>query len=261
MELEVKLDAFEGPLDLLLHLIEKNKVNIYDIPIREITDQYLAYVNAMQQENLEVVSEFLVMAATLLDIKSRMLLPAPQEEETEDPREELVERLLEYKLYKTMAAELRTCQEDAELHLYKEATVPKEVLAYQEPVDVQALFSNVTLDRLEGLFREVMKRKEDRVDPVRSRFGTIQKEKVRLSDKIRQVQHMGKQQKRFSFVELLEKQPEKTAVIVTFLAVLELVKAGQITAVQEELFGDILMEWHEEAAGAISEQDLAMYED
>ena len=80
MELEIKLEAFEGPLDLLLHLIEKNKVNIYDIPIKEITDQYIAYINAMQQENLEVVSEFLVMASTLLDIKSQMLLPAPEEE-------------------------------------------------------------------------------------------------------------------------------------------------------------------------------------
>ena len=102
MELSYKLEKFEGPLDLLLHLIEKNKVNIYDIPIAEITDQYMEYVRQMDEENLDVVSEFLVMAATLLDIKARMLLPKEvnEEGEEEDPRAELVQQLLEYKMYK-----------------------------------------------------------------------------------------------------------------------------------------------------------------
>ena len=106
MEISYKLEHFEGPLDLLLHLIEKNKINIYDIPIAEITEQYLDYVNRMEKEDLNVVSEFLVMAATLLDIKARMLLPAEVDEETgeeQDPRAELVARLLEYKKYKYMA--------------------------------------------------------------------------------------------------------------------------------------------------------------
>ena len=261
MELEVKLEAFEGPLDLLLHLIEKNKVNIYDIPIREITDQYLEYVSAMQQENLDIVSEFLVMAATLIDIKSRMLLPVEEEEETEDPREELVERLLEYKLFKSMAGQLREWQEDAGRHLYKEGTIPKEVAAYEEPVDVQALFSGVTAKRLQELFAEAMKRRDDRIDPVRSRFGTIRRERIRLSDRIRQIQQLGREKKQFSFSMLLDRQPDKAAVIVTFLAILELMKAGQIEARQDEPFGDIRMEWNEEAADAISEQDLEAYEE
>lgn len=105
MEISYKLDNFEGPLDLLLHLIEKNKVSIYDIPIVLITEQYLEYVNQMDHEDLDVVSDFLVMAATLLDIKSRMLLPKvekEEEEDEEDPRAELVRRLLEYKMYKYM---------------------------------------------------------------------------------------------------------------------------------------------------------------
>ena len=109
MEISYKLDNFEGPLDLLLHLIEKNKVSIYDIPIVLITEQYLEYVNQMDHEDLDVVSDFLVMAATLLDIKSRMLLPKvekEEEEDEEDPRAELVRRLLEYKMYKYMAQEL-----------------------------------------------------------------------------------------------------------------------------------------------------------
>ena len=102
MGIPVKLEAFEGPLDLLLHLIEKNKINIYDIPIVEITDQYMEYIRQMKTESLDVMSEFLVMAATLLDIKSRMLLPPEVTEEGEEiePREELVEKLLEYKMYK-----------------------------------------------------------------------------------------------------------------------------------------------------------------
>ena len=109
MELTVKLQVFEGPLDLLLYLLEKNKVNIYDIPIVEITEQYMEYIREMKRQDLEVLSEFLVMAATLIDIKSRMLLPSnpDSEEEEEDPRAELVQQLLEYKMYKCMAYELK----------------------------------------------------------------------------------------------------------------------------------------------------------
>ena len=112
MGIPVKLDAFEGPLDLLLHLIEKNKIDIYDIPIVEITNQYMEYIQAMEQEDLNVMSEFLLMAATLLDIKCRMLLPREvnEEGEEEDPRQELVEQLLQYKMYKYMPLELKDRQ-------------------------------------------------------------------------------------------------------------------------------------------------------
>ena len=134
MEISYKLEHFEGPLDLLLHLIEKNKVNIYDIPIAEITEQYLDYVNHMEKEDLNVVSEFLVMAATLLDIKARMLLPKEIDEETgeeQDPRAELVARLLEYKKYKYMALVLQDWEDDAGLIFYKKPTIPKEVAKYE----------------------------------------------------------------------------------------------------------------------------------
>lgn len=107
MGIPVKLQVFEGPLDLLLHLIDVNKVNIYDIPIVEITAQYMEYIHEMQRQDLDIVSEFLVMAATLLDIKSKMLLPREVDEDGEeiDPRQELVEKLLEYKMYKYMSYE------------------------------------------------------------------------------------------------------------------------------------------------------------
>ncbi|HCE78715.1 MAG TPA: segregation/condensation protein A, partial [Lachnospiraceae bacterium] len=115
MAIEVKLQAFEGPLDLLLHLIEKNKIDIYDIPIAEITDQYLEYVRQMDHEDLDTTSEFMLMAATLIDIKCRMLLPREvnEEGEEEDPRDELVRQLLEYKEYKLLSMKLRDYMENA----------------------------------------------------------------------------------------------------------------------------------------------------
>ena len=127
MELTVKLQVFEGPLDLLLYLLEKNKVNIYDIPIVEITEQYMEYIREMKRQDLEVLSEFLVMAATLIDIKSRMLLPSnpDSEEEEEDPRAELVQQLLEYKMYKYASLELKDMNLDAGKNYYKPATIPK----------------------------------------------------------------------------------------------------------------------------------------
>ena len=152
MELSYKLESFEGPLDLLLHLIEKNKVSIYDIPIVLITAQYLAYVSNMETEDFNIVSEFLVMAATLIDIKARMLLPAEvnEEGEEEDPRAELVARLLEYKMYKYMAGELQDMEVGAEKHLYKEPTIPKEVARYEAPVDLDKLLDGLTLARQAG---------------------------------------------------------------------------------------------------------------
>ena len=129
MGIPVKLEAFEGPLDLLLHLIEKNKIDIYDIPIVEITNQYMDYIRQMQREDLNVMSEFLVMAATLLDIKCRMLLPkeVTEDGEEEDPRQELVEQLLQYKMYKYMAEELKERQTDSDMVLYRGPDVPEEV--------------------------------------------------------------------------------------------------------------------------------------
>ena len=127
MAIPVKLNVFEGPLDLLLHLIDKNKIDIYDIPIVEITDQYMEYIRSMEEEDLGVMSEFMVMAATLLDIKCRMLLPKEVNEdgEEEDPRAELVEKLLEYKMYKYMSYELKDRMDEAANVYYKKPSVPK----------------------------------------------------------------------------------------------------------------------------------------
>ncbi|MEY8353680.1 segregation/condensation protein A [Lachnospiraceae bacterium 54-53] len=244
MGISYKLENFEGPLDLLLHLIDKNKVNIYDIPIAVITEQYLEYVNNMETEDLNIVSEFLVMAATLIDIKARMLLPKEvnEEGEEEDPRAELVARLLEYKYYKYMSMELKDREVGADRLLYKVPTVPPEVARYEPPVDLDKLLDGLTLAKLQEIFRAVLKRTEDRVDPIRSRFGNIRKETVSLEDKINSVMDYARKHRKFSFRRMLERQPDRVEVVVTFLALLELMKIGKIQLVQEHLFDDMIIE-------------------
>lgn len=244
MDLEVKLQAFEGPLDLLLHLIEKNKIDIYDIPIVEITEQYLEYVSNMAKEDLNLASEFLVMAATLIDIKSKMLLPAETDENGEeiDPRAELVEKLIEYKKYKYAAGELRDMQVYAGKAMYKQPTVPEEVQKYQPAVNLDELLADVTLSKLNEIFQMVLKRQVDKIDPVRSKFGKIEMEEVSLPDKITYVSSTIKKQKRCSFRQLLEGQSSKVEVIASFLAVLELIKVGEIEVHQDETFGEIYID-------------------
>ena len=244
MDMTVKLQVFEGPLDLLLHLLDKNKVNIYDIPIVEITNQYMEYIAEMKRRDLNVLSEFLVMAATLIDIKSRMLLPSnPEEEEqVEDPRNELVQQLLEYKMYKCMAYELKDRQMDASRVLYKSPTIPEEVLAYEPPVNLEELVSDITLAKLNEIFQSIMKKQVEKIDPVRSKFGKIKQEEVSLEEKMESLENYAKTHRRFSFRNLLEKQSTKVEIIVTFLAILELMKIGKICISQEHIFDDIQIE-------------------
>ncbi|MBQ8189778.1 MAG: segregation/condensation protein A [Lachnospiraceae bacterium] len=241
MSLEVKLQVFEGPLDLLLYLIEKNKVDIYDIPIVDITEQYLEYIRQMRREDMNVMSEFLVMAATLIDIKCRMLLPKEVNEdgEEEDPRTELVEKLLEYKMYKFMSYELKDKQMDAGKVWFKNRTMPKEVADYTPPVDYEQLIGEVNLSGLREIFESVMKRREDKIDPIRSQFGKIEKDEVDMDAKMSYVQDFILLQRKCSFRNLLEKQHSKMEIIVTFMVVLELMKIGKILIEQQEAFGDI----------------------
>lgn len=243
MGLSVTLEVFEGPLDLLLYLIEKNKIDIYDIPIVVITEQYLDYIRKMQTEDMNVMSEFLVMAATLLDIKCRMLLPKEvnEEGEEEDPRAELVQKLLEYKMYKYMAYELRDKQVDAAKSWYKKPMLPKEVTEYQYPIDYDELLGGLSLTKLHEIFKAVMRRQEEKVDPIRSHFGKIEKDEINLEEKQVYIEEYVRNHKRFSFRSLLEKQGSKMEVIVTFMAVLEMMKQGIISIEQEDTFADIVI--------------------
>jgi segregation and condensation protein A len=226
-------------------LIEKNKVNIFDIPIVEITEQYLAYVKQMETEDLGTMSEFMVMASELISIKCRMLLPPETDEEGEeiDPRAELVAQLLEYKTYKYMSYELRDRMDDAAKSLYKPDTTPKEVLSYRPEVNLDELVADITLAKLHEIFDSVLRRQTEKIDPVRSQFGTIKKEEVRLADKLVWVADTAKKKKRMSFRNLLAGQRSKVQVIVTFLAMLELMKYGIVEVTQEETAGDIMIEY------------------
>ena len=243
MSLEVKLQVFEGPLDLLMHLIDKNQIDIYDIPIVTITEQYMEYINAMQKEDMDVTSEFLVMAATLIDIKCKMLLPKEVNEdgEEEDPRAELVEKLLEYKMYKYMAYELKDRQMDADLQWFRQKNLPQEVKDYEMPIDFSDLIGGTTLGRLNEIFQDLLKRQEDKVDPIRSKFGNIEKEEVDMDYKTSFIKAYIREHKRFSFRQLLEKQHSKTEIIVTFLVILEEMKLGEIEIEQDDTFADIII--------------------
>ena len=227
MALSVKIESFEGPLDLLLHLIDVNKFNIFDIPIVEITAQYMEYLKSMETEDLNVMSEFLVMA--------------DEEGEEIDPREDLVQKLLEYKMYKYMSYELKDRLSVSGKVLYKDPTIPEEVAKYEQPVDLEELVGDLTLTRLNAIFQSLMRRQNDKIDPIRSKFGQIEQEEVSLDEKMMDLRTYAQEHATFRFSELMREQKGKIQMIVTFLAVLELMKTGELTVVQEHLFDDMLI--------------------
>lgn len=246
MSISVSLEAFDGPLDLLLHLIEKNKIDIFDIPIVEITRQYMEIISQMDTRDMDVMSDFLLMAATLLKIKSKMLLPVERDEEDEeDPRQELVERLLEYKMYKYASLELRDLQVDAAKQLFKASTIPEEIVDFRDEVDVSELLSDVTLAKLQGIFRGVMRKQIDKIDPIRSKFGKIEKEQVSLPERMAYIEEYARKHRQFNFRVLLEEQADKMMIIVSFLGILELMKVGRLKILQENIFDDIWVTWQE----------------
>lgn len=256
-QINYKLEIFEGPLDLLLQLIERNKIDIYDIPISEITNQYMEYMSKMSELNMEISSEFIVMAANLLEIKSKMLLPVETNENGEDidPRTELVERLLEHKRYISYGNMLK--QNDDVKSLYRNENIPKEVANYIPPVDIDALFQNIDIQKLNSIFKEVLERKENSINLRSVGFGKIYKERIPLKTKIMDILEYSSNVKQFSFRKMLEDSQSKTEVIVTFLAILELIKMGKLIVSQENLFGDININYVETSTAV----DLSSVED
>ncbi len=252
-KINYKLEKYEGSLDLLLHLIEKNRIDIFDIPIALITEQYLDYVSKMQEANMDISSDFLVMASTLLEIKSRMLLPLVKNDEGEeiDPRQDLVERLLEYKKYKNLGIELSDYEDSAPEYMLKPPTIPGDVKSYIPSIDYDDLLHGIDVNKLNEVLTEVLRRKRDSIDAMRANFGKIEKEKVPLKDTILYVIKYANLNKRFDFENLLDEQTDKTHVIVTFLAILELVKVGRIKVYQETNFSKIKIEVVEGATGFV----------
>ena len=225
----IKLERFEGPLDLLLHLIKRDEVDIYDIPIAHITNQYLVYLDLMRQLDLEVAGEFLVMAATLMRIKAKMLLPLPavgEEEQPGDPREELVQRLVEYRQFKEAATTLKGREEERRL-LFGRGMLPGEDDAGPLPLASVSLF-----DLLDALNRVMSRVPEPTI-------YEIQAESFAVEDKIELLTAALRERRRLSFVELLGGCRTRSEMVVTFIALLELVKLGEALIAQSETFGDI----------------------
>ncbi|HOQ38095.1 MAG TPA: segregation/condensation protein A [Acetivibrio sp.] len=233
----IKIQNFEGPFDLLFHLIEKNKINIYDIPINEITDQYMDYLFKMQELDMEVASEFLVMAATLLHIKSRLLLPNPRQDEKEeiDPREELVLKLVEYKRYKRFTEILKQREQEGEKYFYRG---PEEIdiRHVDEPVEL-------SYDEIKRVYLELVERNEKKMNKNTDHMTQIlQTEKVSLRSKIREVVKTLLKRSFFRFSELFSPKTKSRLEIVTgFLAVLELTKLKKITIAQQKPFSEIMV--------------------
>ncbi|MFD0711108.1 segregation and condensation protein A [Paenibacillus sp. GCM10027626] len=249
MAVTYKLEAFEGPLDLLLHLIDKAEIDIHEVSISEITDQYMDYLDAMQQLELEVTSEFLVMAATLLFIKSKQLLPKPPiiedefdemwEEEGLDPHDELIAKLVEYRKYKQIAEQLRDWEQERSLVFTKEA----EDLTPYMPVIPDNPVRGLHLDDLIKAFQKAM-RKVSR----RNIVATIHRDEISVKDRIRDIVDVLREYETVRFSKLIREEMGRHEIVVTFLALLELMKIKHIRCFQNQLFDDIVIHWRGEAA-------------
>lgn len=225
--LSFQTEVFEGPLDLLLHLVKKNRVDIFDIPMVEITAQYFEYLTAAQNADMDISAEFLVTAAELLYIKSRLLLPRAPVEQEEDPRAELAQRLCEYKKIKEAAALLGKTQHSAEKLFFKEA----------EEIGAPPVFSplDISVEELIAAFLDVRERNLLRAPPPASAFsGVIKREKVSISRQARHIWERLKTRQTLRFEQIFEGLGSKPQYIATFLALLEMVKQGRVSVYKEK---------------------------
>lgn len=241
----IRIDAFEGPFDLLYHLIEKNELDIYDIPIALITEQYLAFLENAENKLMDSMSEFLLMAATLLEIKSKMLLPKPQKGEQEDgpdPRAELVVKLLEYKRFKTITKELRERQEQAAMLYFKDADSNiKALYGASEELSLSDFLQGVTMNDIYKAFEEVMQKKEMKIDRIRSSFNAVERDLYTIEEKIDYISDLLVIHRCVSFHSIFREDSRKLEIVVTFLALLELIKRKQVNVFQNSPFEEILL--------------------
>lgn len=240
MSYKIVLNSFQGPLDLLLHLIEKNKVDIYDIPIAEITSQYMQYINQWKSIDLEIASEFLIMAATLLEIKSKMLLPDNDEVEEQlmieevDPRQELMRRLIEYKKFKQLSLYLKEREKSEIKVIYKDPEYYPELEIRKPDVDLDMDVLFKTFQRLLIKKNMLSRAKED--------FHQIKREVFTIEEKTKDIlKYLEQDGQSLNFNTLLEQCESRNELITMFLAVLELMKMRIIVVKQQELFDEILI--------------------
>ena len=233
-EIKYKLETFEGPLDLLLTLIQKNKVSIYDIPIVEITDQYLKAIENIEDAMLDNTGEFVVMAAHLLYIKSKMLLPKPEDDEEEDPREELAQRLAEYQKFKEASLELRKNEFSSRFMVFRdEEKIKFPIPEYDRQHDIQALLD---------AFNSIMQRKIRTEKPQKRAFsGIVGREKVSVDDMVEKICKRIHKRRKLEFKSLFLEEDSKPEMIATFLAVLEMIKANRLFATYDENEKDFIL--------------------
>lgn len=236
MEYKIKIDEFEGPMDLLLHLIKKEDIDIFDIEVETITKQYLEYLHAMEEMDLDIASEYLIMAAELIEMKSSQLLPKPEvldDEYEEDPREKLIKRLIEYKRYKEITGEFRNLESIRKQYYTKEVSDMREYAA----IDNSASFGDVSLDDLTKAFQKFLERKELE-KPLNTK---ITKREYSVGERSKEIRYLLKKQKKVSFEDLFEVFT-KEYVVVTFLSILDLARKGDAKIVQENNFAKIFLE-------------------
>lgn len=235
MNIEFRIHDFEGPLDLLLHLIKESKMDIMNIEMESITNQYLAFLEQQEKMNLEVSSEYLVLAAELLEIKSKLLLPnqkVDEEEVEEDPREELVERLLEYQAYKDIT---KVLQEKEQIRKDIHTKTPENYLQYLE--EDKEIHADVTLDDLIEAFVKYYQRKKQN-KPLQTK---VTESEISVSSRCYDIRRMLKKKKKVSFFELFPIST-KEYIVVTFLAILEMAKKQELKITQKNSFDDIVCE-------------------
>lgn len=249
MSFEIKLPLFEGPFDLMLFFIERDELDIYDIPISKITNDFLDYVHHLEKMEIEVASDFILFAATLMKIKSRMLLPRPELNERGeeiDPREELIRNLLEYKKYKSVIEDLAQLEANR-LSKEKRGNLAKELLELSKNEDVEAEMQHVDLYKLLKVFQKCMARLASRVDETKHTViqypYTIEQQKDFVLQKI-------SFKKQVPFEEFIHYNPEKIFVIYTFLAILELLQLSLVTIIIGEGYNNFWVEKTEPIAAA-----------
>lgn len=231
METKFIINDFEGPLDLLLHLIKTSKMDIYDIKVEEITKQYVDFINKQKDMNLTVASEYLVMASELIELKSRMLLPNNDEEEEEDPRENLVNRLIEYQKYKDMISSFK------ELEKNRKEIFTKDPINFNEYSDTYIENDgSITLDDLVSALSKFLERKTLE-KPISTK---ITKKEISVQDRTRDIRNILNKKKKVSFFDLFEIKTREY-VVVTFLSILEMAKFGEIEIIQENNFNNIII--------------------
>lgn len=232
----IKIDKFEGPLDLLCHLIDKNKMNINDINISEITDQYMQYINEMEQMNLDITSEFLVMASTLLYLKSKSLLPKVENQEEELTEEQLIQRIIEYKKYKEITNKLKENFMEYSNRIYKRA---EEIELPKQKIEKD--YDNKIIPEV---YEKLVIRNEEKVNQNAKNIEKIAiTDKYTVADKVKEMFRELVKKKRFVFNKLFSlKEHNKQEVVTAFSGLLELSRRSKVTTVQEDLFGDINVE-------------------